>query len=161
MNTLTTEKLFIYPPGVLITEKPVLVESSGHINFKNDSKIPLPSLVEAKSNGTEIKIKGLFFVASDFDLREVYINQLFSISNYGCCKLQFFIYCDQETSLEIKSKVNLEKYKAYTFEFKTSNAEAFPEGIKLQNIKVVQTFIWDIDPETSRGTETTVKTSNN
>lgn len=161
MNTQTTDESTIYPPGVLITEKPVLVEPSGHINFKNDFKTPLPSLVEAKSYESKIKIKVLFFVASDFNLNEVYINQLFSISNFGYCKLQFFIYCDKDTCENIKKEAKEEVYKAYSFEFETSNTEDFPEGIKLQDIKIVQTFIWDIDPETSRGTETTVKTSNN
>lgn len=153
----------IYPPGTCLPDISIKTPlSSGEITFDNKFNQPLPSLVEAEFNGSAITVKTLIFVESQIPLEAVKIKQLFSISNFGNCKLQFFIYCSEEVikKLNDDKESNKGRYKAYKIDFSTEDTKNFPKGISLENIKVVQTFVWNIDPETSRGTETVVKTSN-
>ncbi|WP_237276072.1 hypothetical protein [Tenacibaculum ovolyticum] len=167
MNTITnSEKLIIQPPGEKIRTigKENIIES-GNIYFENNFNKPIPTLVEATYHeitennlNPRIHIKGLFFVESEVPLESALVNQLFSISNFGQPKLQFFIYSSIDEAKSLKKSSG--KYKAYTIDFYTDNITNFPKGINLKDIKIAQTFSWNIDPETSRGTETIVKTSN-
>ncbi|CAL2106399.1 conserved hypothetical protein [Tenacibaculum sp. 190524A02b] len=167
--TNISEKEIIFPPGELLINdgrEYIKVFPSGNINYHSNFTQPLPSLVEAvyepidDENGV-IKVSVLFFVDSEDDLNTIKVNQLFCISSLGECKLQFFIYCDEAQLKSLTKSSN--KYRAYTVNFKTSNTNNFPEGtpkpVSLKDIKVVETFIWNIDPETSRGTETSVQTT--
>lgn len=150
----------IYPPGnVLNTD--INIKLSGNIVFETTSYKPLPSLVEAKWNDKEsaLDIKALIFINSSKPLSNLNVSQLFSISNFGNCKLQFFIYCPEEDLIELNKNETPNEYQAYTVEFSTNDTTSFPEGITLQDIQVVQTFLWNIDPGTSRGTETSVQTT--
>jgi len=163
-NNLSTIKNLIYPPGTNLPQNCIKkIKPAGRITFENNFNQPLPSLVEAtfnkKNNIDCINIKALILVNSTFKLTSVNINQLFSISNFGNSKLQFFIYASEETAKELAKKREDCNYEAYTIEFSTHLETHFPEGISLKDIKVVQTFVWDIDPKTSRGTETTVQTT--
>ncbi|CAL2092198.1 conserved hypothetical protein [Tenacibaculum sp. 190524A05c] len=167
METAIDEKI-IFPPGITLShnEQPILipVSKSGHFTFENNYADPLPSLIEAKFNNDHIHVKMLFFVDSNFQLEghNLVVNQLFSISNYGHPKLQFFLHTnDENICSELKNNPTTDgKYFAYTVKFKTDCTDGFPANINLEHIKIVQSFVWDIDPKTSRGTETTVQTTN-
>ena len=163
-TNLSAVDSIIYPPGDSLPENFVKeIKHAGKITFDNNFNQPLPSLVEAifkKTNNTNcILVKALIFVNSTFTLTSVNVNQLFSISNFGNCKLQFFIYTSKKDAEELAKKRNDANYEAYTIEFYTNLETHLPKGISLQDIKVVQTFLWNIDPKTSRGTETTVQTT--
>lgn len=164
MNTsVNSPELIILPPGNEIAPpNEAQIEVSGNIYFENRFNQPLPSLVEASFNEpkTEITVKVLFFVNSEEKLTSVAVRQLFSISNFGNCKLQFFLSCtDKEQAESLKLSSSGPNYKSYTVKFTTESTEGFPKHISLSDIEIVQTFIWDIDPKTSRGTETTVQTT--
>ncbi|MGG8495793.1 hypothetical protein ACQY1Q_05215 [Tenacibaculum sp. TC6] len=162
MTNPNSTELIIIPPGELILTSPwVKITPAGEVHFENSFNRPLPSLVEAKWNSEKncIDIRTLIFVDSGAPLSSVKVNQLFSVSNFGYSKLQLFIYCSKEEIEKLTKYGTKNKYKAYTLEFSTNNSTNFPEGIRLNDIKIVQTFLWNIDPETSRGTETTVQTT--
>lgn len=161
---LSTGNSIIYPPGICLPKECIKrINPAGKITFENNFNQPLPSLVEAtfnkKDNINSINVKALILINSTFKLNSVNVNQLFSISNFGNCKLQFFIYTSKETAKELAKKREYCNYEAYTIEFSTNLETPLPEGISLKDIKTVQTFVWDIDPKTSRGTETTVQTT--
>ncbi|MEE4000541.1 hypothetical protein V1T75_09325 [Tenacibaculum sp. FZY0031] len=161
-HNLNSPELIIYPPGEVILEiKEENIVPAGNIIFENNFNQPLPSVVEATFNATKtsISIKVLFFIDSKAKLTCINVNQLFSISNFGHPKLQLFLSCNEEQARILSDKATPNKYKAYTVEFSTNNTENFPERISLSDIKIIQTFIWNIDPKTSRGTETTVQTT--
>jgi hypothetical protein len=165
---ITTDQDLIFPPGITLSynEQPIKipVTKSGHFVFENNFKDPLPSLLEAKLKDGYIEVKMLFFVDSNYKLTEhhLVVNQLFSISNYGKPKLQFFLHTnDENVCTELKKNATDDgTYYAYTVNFKTDATEGIPANIGLEDIKIVQSFVWDIDPKTSRGTETTVQTTN-
>ncbi|WP_299104210.1 hypothetical protein [uncultured Tenacibaculum sp.] len=166
MNTsVNSPELIIFPPGKKIAtlkkSESEIIES-GHIQFENRFNQPLPTLVEAFFNKSKsaITVKVLFFVNSKEDLTSVTVRQLFSISNFGNYKLQFFLSCkDEKQAVTLSDHSSGFHYKSYTAEFTTNSTKDFPEHISLSDIEIVQTFIWDIDPKTSRGTETTVQTT--
>ncbi|WP_299125803.1 hypothetical protein [uncultured Tenacibaculum sp.] len=158
MTTNTTPSI-IFPPGKVISSE-VTIKTSGSIYFENKSKQPLPSIVESTRNlNGSINVKALIFVNSSTPLSAsaIKISQLFSVSNFGNYKLQFFIHSTVEGMLDINKQKTSNEYQAYTIEFTTNEETNFPEGLTLYDIKVVQTFVWDIDPRTSRGTETAVQ----
>lgn len=151
----------ILPPGKKISSE-IKITPSGNIFYKGLSKQqqPLPTLVNATRNQDgSINIKTLIFLNSTISLTPhmVNVSQLFCISDYGDCKLQFFIHSTKDDMNRIKEDKTEYNYLAYTIEFTTNEETNFPEGIYLSDIKKVQTFLWDIDPTTSRGTETAVQ----
>ncbi|WP_299161852.1 hypothetical protein [uncultured Tenacibaculum sp.] len=161
MTQYSTTENIIYPPGKLISSV-IKVKPSGNIFYEGLSKqqYPLPTLVEAKRNQDgSINVKTLIFLNSTISLTSSMVNvsQLFSISDFGDCKLQFFIHSTKDDIALIKEDKTEYNYLAYVIEFTTNDKTNFPKGISLENIKTVQTFLWDIDPKTSRGTETTVQ----
>ncbi|CAM1340273.1 hypothetical protein [Tenacibaculum amylolyticum] len=173
LSTTPTDPCYegiIFPPGNTLlaangNPMEVPIQKTGGFTFKNQYKKPLPSLLEVEYNedNDSIKVCILFFVNSSFPLEEhhLVVNQLFTISNYGHYKLQFFLHTNSEGVCKaIKGESTDGEYIAYTTEFTTTSTVGFPDNIELRCIKVAQSFIWDIDPETSRGTETVVKGSN-
>lgn len=164
----TTDKNLIFPPGITLShnEQPIEipVTKSGQFTFENNFEDPLPSLVEAKFKDGFIEVKMLFFVDSNYILtgHHLVVNQLFSISNYGKPKLQFFLHTnDEKVCYELQNHATKDgTYHAYTVNFRTNTTTGIPDNINLEDIKIVQSFVWDIDPKTSRGTETTVQTTN-
>ena len=82
----------------------------------------------------------------DFD---IYQNWYIDIN--GKRQLQFFIAYDILDDPE-------KQFDVYEASFK---AKPYPYGTNtFAGLLTVQTFLWDIDPETSRGTETIVRDSN-
>ncbi len=178
----------IFPPGETIMNGDKKLEItptiSGYINFpvtKNpDGKILLPTLVEAEfpdPSKTSINVKVLFFVASKAEIikkslsdtksdiiDKIMVKQLFCVNSYGLYTLQLYFYCNEITTLKIYDSQNNHKdpenFQAYSVEFSIDNTINLPENINIEDIRIIQSFIWDIDPKTSRGTETVVKGSN-
>ncbi|WP_420551187.1 hypothetical protein [Tenacibaculum aiptasiae] len=158
MTSITTPSI-VFPPGKVISSE-VTIKTSGNIYFENKSEQPLPSLVDStKNHDGSINVKALIFVNSSTPLSAsaIKISQLFSVNNFGNYMLQFFIHSTVEDMLDINKQKTTNEYQAYTIEFTTNEVVTFPEGLTLNDIKVIQTFVWNIDPTTSRGTETTVQ----
>jgi hypothetical protein len=165
------------PPGTLLETTTVVVAEIGSINFGKTFKQPLPTLNQAIMTVNGLKITAVVLVRttlSAIDLKPK-INQQFTIGTYGENQLQFFIYCDEEQLKAIIDSNDDEAvdntYRVFKVEFTTTDETGFPTmpkeiknkdiftgiDVKLEHIKQVQTFLWNIDPETSRGTVTTVQ----
>ncbi|MFD1601721.1 hypothetical protein ACFSJW_16880 [Flavobacterium artemisiae] len=148
----------IYPPGECM--KP---ESTSRITKKtplsfpeNTSKIPFSPIVQATlmKDGT-FQVRAVFLVARKPNQKEVDLDfdiyQNWYVDLEGERQLQFFIAYDILDDPE-------QEFDVYETSFK---AKPYPYGEKtFANIKTIQTYLWDIDPVTSRGTETTVQTQN-
>ena len=118
-------------------------------------------MVEAHLSETKesISVKSIVFINSDAKDIKVKISQLFCISNYGKPMLQFFIHSNKKTIRDVKKNGTANKYKAFQLEFTTDSKASIPRVIFISDIQIVQTFLWDIDPKTSRGTVTTVQSA--
>nr|WP_315172162.1 hypothetical protein [uncultured Flavobacterium sp.] len=170
------------PPGTLLKEITVVVSEIGSINFGETFKQPLPTLNQAIMTGNGLEITAVVLVRTTLraiDLKPK-INQQFTIGSYGENQLQFFIYCDEEQLTAIIDSNKIadggtvdNTYQVFKVEFTTTDETGFPTGpeeiedediftgidVKLKDIKQVQTFLWNIDPVTSRGTVTTVQSA--
>lgn len=167
------------PPGTPLYTT-VVVTEIGSINFGKTFKQPLPTLNQAIMTGNGLEITAIVLVRTTLSVIDLKpkINQQFTIGTYGENQLQFFIYCDEK---QLKAIIDSNKiadgetvdntYRVFKVEFTTTDETGFPTGpigienkdiftgidVKLEHIKQVQTFLWNIDPETSRGTVTTVQ----
>ena len=163
MTTLTkSECNIIFPPGNLVPTTPE-ARHVGTIVLSETPNLPLvPHVKVTKIDNETLEIKSIVFVNTTLDRTpDFLVNQLFSINSLGQCQLQFFIHCSEEQILEIMDDQNHDDihYQAFSVVFRTSSTEGFPDKIKMSDIKFAQTFLWNIDPETSRGTETVVQTT--
>jgi hypothetical protein len=167
------------PPGTPLENITVVVSEIGSVNFGKTFKQPLPTLNQAIMTGNGLEITAIVLIRttlSAIDLKPE-INQQFTIGTYGENQLQFFIYCNEK---QLKAIIDSNKitdgetvdntYRVFKVEFTTTDETGFPTmpeeiknkdiftgiDVKLKDIKQVQTFLWNIDPETSRGTVTTV-----
>ena len=146
-----TEK--IYPPGELL---PVKLDSNsvGKIKFpERTNRMLLSPLVEAYfTKEKELLVRAVVFIAKkedeDLDFR-IYQNCYIDLE--GNPQLQFFVAYDL---IETKNTT----FFVYEVDFTVSSIPYGPEA--LSKIKKIETFLWDIDPVTSRGTVTTVQDSN-
>jgi hypothetical protein len=171
--TSTTKKVIINPPGTQLNTK-VVVTSIGSLKIGTTYKTPLPTLNQAISSDdkSSIVVTAIVLVNTKLTALTFKINQLFTISDYGKYQLQFFIYCDEDQLTSISENLYTDNtYNSFKVEFTTSDTTGFPIGptevtdperyvtgkSKIKDIEVVQTFLWDIDPKTSRGTVTTVQ----
>ena len=166
------------PPGTPL-ETTVVVSEIGSINFGKTFEQPLPTLNQAIMTVDGLKITAVVLVRttlSAIDLKPK-INQQFTIGTYGENQLQFFIYCDEEqlkAIIDSNDEAAVDNtYRVFEVEFTTTDQTGFPTmpeeiknkdiftgiDVKLEHIKQVQTFLWNIDPKTSRGTVTTVQTT--
>lgn len=146
----------IYPPGKCIETENKCKLTIKPISFpENTSKIPFAPIVQAtlKKDGT-FQIRAVFLVACKSigqkgeDELKFDIFQNWYVDLDGQRQLQFFIAYDIDDNIE-------KNFDVYEASFK---AKKDPYGENaFANIKTIQTFLWDIDPETSRGTETTVQ----
>jgi hypothetical protein len=142
----------IYPPGTLLPVK-LNPEAVGKIKFpERTDRLLLSPLVEAYYNKEkkELLVRAVVFVARkeaknlDFG---IYQNCYIDIESKP--QLQFFISFDLVETKETD-------FFIYEVEFIVSS---IPYGVDaLSKIEKIQTFLWDIDPVASRGTETPVRT---
>ena len=80
----------------------------------------------------------------------------FSYSSGGDYQLNFYITFDEAS--KVTSEVN--SYTSFPFEISLSEntvKSANGTSVPLKSIKSIQAFLIDVDPETTRGTETTVQ----
>ncbi len=151
IHTQTVSKISI-PPGVHVKEKKF--SKNGIITFADKRPfIPLPPLVEVYlSHKQHIKVSTVFFIDAaikGLNADSFAIYQEFSISDSGTPQLQFFISYDA-VATEAKD------FQAYQISFKAVD-ENLPPDVSFADIKTIQTFIWDTDPVSSRGTVTNVQ----
>ena len=147
MSTETKCKLET-PPGIIVIRNLSVNAVAAAIEFaKPRPTTPLPPLVQASFDGTDLSISAIVFINSNIPSPiEFSVYQDYCISNDGNPQLQFFISSNYtcETS---------RSFLPYTINF---NA-LVPTKVPLSSISSIETFSWDSDPELSRGTETTVQ----
>lgn len=161
-TTLVSPDQKIYPPGECMKPESInRITKKLPVSFpENNSKIPFSPIVQATlmKDGT-FQVRAVFLVArkpkkhkEDEDHKEdeldfdIYQNWYIDLD--GQRQLQFFIAYDILDDPE-------PDFDVYETSFK---AQPYPYGEKtFASLTTIQTFLWDIDPETSRGTETTVQ----
>jgi hypothetical protein len=170
--TIPTKKDIINPPGTQLNTE-ITVTPIGYLDLGATFEQPLPTLPQAirNDNNSSITVSVIVLVNTTLELLTFKINQLFTISNNGERQLQFFIYCDEEQLISIGENLSTNNtYKSFKVNFTTNNTTGFPIGpekvvyperyisskIEIKDINLVETFLWDIDPKTSRGTVTSV-----
>ena len=147
-NNAGTQTLISTPPGEQVKE--LVFSESGKISFTNKRpNKPLQPLVEVYLDASNnIQVSTVFFIdaaITGLDANSFTIYQDYCVSDFGSPRLQFFISYDaQETDAT--------DFQAYQISF-----QALPSIFSNEDITTVQTFLWDIDPITSRGTETGVQ----
>ena len=141
----------IYPPGILL---PVQLDPNpvGKIKFpERTDRLLLSPLVEAYYNKErkELLVRAVVFVArkeeKNLDFR-IYQNCYIDLESNP--QLQFFIAYDLVETKETD-------FFIYEVSFIVDNLPYGDDA--LSKIKKIQTFLWDIDPVASRGTETNVQ----
>jgi hypothetical protein len=144
----------IYPPGKCIKKATRSKLTQKPISFpENNSKIPFSPIVQATFTDSEtLQVRAVFLVSTNTPLNadklafDIYQNWYVNLD--GKRQLQFFITYDIDDAISTD-------FDVYEISFK---AEKEPYGEDaFKSVETIQTFLWDIDPETSRGTETTVQ----
>lgn len=145
----------VAPPGKDITRTIETTASSiGNVTFEETKSVEILSpYVEAyySANANTLTVNAIVYVDSaalnDNGTLKYSIFQNTYIDLAGHAQLQFFIVYDMPEEL-------LGNLSIYEIIFQADHT-IFIGG--LSNVESIQTFLWDIDPETSRGTETTVQ----
>lgn len=152
-TTLNSCPETVVPPGTEITPEEK-ANSIGNVTFQQTKSVEILSpYVEAYYSAKEntLSVNAVVYVDSDTikenGIFEYSIIQNTYIDLEGLAQLQFFIVYDMPEELSGDLSI-------YEIIFE-ADKDIFIGG--LSNIKTIQTFLWDIDPETSRGTETTVQ----
>ncbi|AUP80206.1 hypothetical protein [Flavivirga eckloniae] len=151
MSIASSKDVLQIPPGNLVKINSVIL--SGEISFLHKStKTPFPPLVESfQTKNNRIQIDAIIFIDASFPTPKFNVYQLYCISNSGDPKLQFFIDYDLK-------ETEANDFNAYQITFEATNI-GVPAGIKLSDVKTIEAYSWNIDPVTSRGTETTVQSN--
>lgn len=153
-------------PGGICISNFTCTDLSSEISFdfQRDSMNPLQPLtatqVDSKGN---LDVSSIVFIDHLLTITKenTHIKQYLSYNNDGVPFLNFYIIYDAKP---IKNK----KFKAYQFNFTADFKQNgyTPNPIRpnpnvptLNDINFINTFLVDLDPELSRGTETTVKHS--
>jgi hypothetical protein len=151
----STPKKNVYPPGTVIPILDFSVVSSSISLSNNKSYDLLQPLVAASLDATgNIQVSTVVFVDASLSLvnTDFIVNQLYDISDLGFPRIQFFISYE-------KPETKPTEFKAYEISFSPLLASLIPAVVIGSQIKTVQVFIWNVDPKTSRGTETVVQHS--
>lgn len=144
----------ILPPGTCIV--PLTdIDPVGNVSFSDRKSLEILSpYVEAFYNAKDnvlimnaVVYVDVTTIKNGIFSYKVYQNSYIDIE--GHAQLQFFISYNQPEKLS-------ENFSIYEIVF-NADPKLFPGG--LSKIDSIQTFLWDSDPETSRGTETTVQRS--
>lgn len=149
MSTITPS----VPPGTIIASDLFKNLPIGQINFADKSSTtPLSPLVEATYFEVEntLNVSAVLFLDSSIQSPAFTVYQYYGIDVDGQPIVQFFIAYDyKETQAQV--------FNAFQLNFQVN--PALLPSLNLSDIKTVQTFLWDTDPVTSRGTVTTVQKS--
>ncbi|OEJ99241.1 hypothetical protein A8C32_08720 [Flavivirga aquatica] len=135
------------PPGRPINSKNVTVtplDSQISFSYNSTTIKPLQPLVQVSfSPDRKLQISAVVFIASSIERAEISsVNQESVISDAGETQLDFFIIYDAP-------EVSYQTFNAYRVDFVIENP---PE-----DLAQIETYLWDEDPVTSRGTVTTVR----
>ena len=140
----TNDKLL--PPGKPLSKNNIVItklDASISFSFDSTSVIPLSPVVQTSFNGDALQVSAVVFIPSAIE------NPNFNVINKkritlfsGEDQLNFYITYDDE---EISSQT----FNAYRVDFTVKNPP--------RNLVQIQTFLWDEDPVTSRGTRTATK----
>jgi len=158
MSLVKSQCNIVLPPGDShreITE----IHQSGDITIPHsfNETPPLVPHVRVTKKDNNIAVEAIIFIDSTISNPKLIVSQLLSVSIAGEYQLQFFIHCSEDEIERLRENRSRISYKAFTVKFDTKNTTInFPEGVTLAHVKTTQTFLWNIDPETSRGTETSV-----
>lgn len=137
----------VLPPGKAIKEKNFEVtnlDTTVGFAFNSTSITPLSPIVQTSFNDEgALQVSAIVFIASSIDNPNLdYVSKkeidLFS----GQEQLNFYITYDAE-------EVSAQEFNAYRMDITVNNPP--------RNLAQIQTFLWDEDPKTSRGTLTTVE----
>jgi hypothetical protein len=146
----------INPPGKDITPKDKdAVHSIGTVTFKKTKSAEVLSpYVEAyyDSHSNALLIQAVVYVDSPLVENEILhyrVIQNTYIDIEGSPQLQFFIVYNMPEELSAD---------LFIYEIVFNADSSFIGGFS--NLEKIQTFLWDSDPETSRGTETPVRSIN-
>ena len=143
----------IIPPGIDITPKDKdAVHSIGTVTFKKTKSAEVLSpYVEAyyDSHSNALLIQAVVYVDSPLvEKEELHFSVIQNtyIDIEGSPQLQFFIVYNMPEELSAD---------LFIYEIVFNADSSFIGGFS--NLEKIQTFLWDSDPETSRGTETPVR----
>lgn len=141
--------VIVPPPGVEIPQEYIKTNYIGEIKFPlRKSKALFSPVVEAFLVDDIITVNAVVYVdskvkkATDFSV----IQNLY-VDIEGDPQLQFFICYDLDEQEDTKN------FWVYQVTFQVQSIKPF----EISKIETIQTFLWDIDPETSRGTVTVVQ----
>jgi hypothetical protein len=145
------------PPGVPNTSTKQQINTCKTI-FPSEQlyNIALPPINRVSYNADSGSLHVNTFFLVDAALIEEHANdilftvyQLYCISDVGEPQLQFYV-----TANYTNGKTN--EYYSVQVDFYVTNDSLTGSGVLVQDITSVQTFLWNVDPRTSRGTVTTV-----
>jgi hypothetical protein len=154
-NNSSAPKVNVYPPGTVIPILDFSAVGSSISLANNNSFNLLQPLVAASLDATgNILVSTVVFVDASLSLVETdfVVKQLYDISDLGVPRIQFFISYE-------KPETKPTEFKAYEISFAPILASLIPAVVLGSQIKTVQAFLWNVDPETSRGTETVVQSA--
>lgn len=133
------------PPGQPIQSKVSITPLNSEITFAYNSTSlkPLTPLVQASFNPEgDLQVSAVVFIASSEVPSLSGVNQESVISDSGETQLDFFIIYDAPEK-------SYQTFSAYRVDFVIENPPA--------DLVQIETFLWDEDPVTSRGTVTPVE----
>lgn len=134
------------PPGVPIDQTLVNItnlNSQIEFDYNSSSIKPLPPLVQVSFSAEgNLQVSAVVFVASSETPNLSAVNQESVISDSGETQLDFFIIYDAPEQ-------SYQTFNAYRVDFVVENPPS--------DLVQIETFLWDSDPVTSRGTVTGVQ----
>ncbi len=141
----TTTLSVTTPPGEPINQSLIKItnlNSQIEFDFNSTSLKPLTPLVQASfSPEGNLQVSAVVFVASSEKPNLSAVNQESVISDSGETQLDFFIIYDAPEQ-------SYQTFNAYRVDFIVENPPS--------DLAQIETFLWDSDPVTSRGTVTDV-----
>jgi hypothetical protein len=140
------------PFGVFIGEPISTVDQGTYrtsTRMDEDFMFPPFNVTAILSDDSEtLAIVALVNVAQPFTEQPFLIYQNCCLDNAGEVRLQFYIcYTDLPVSTA--------DFECFTLDFNASGTN-LPKDVVLDDVKTIETFLWNRDPKTSRGTVTTV-----
>lgn len=154
-------QMFIPGKRIGITNRFVNV-NSGKKDLISDLRLPIDSFVDLVApighvifRDGKLKVYAVCFINKEYELtyNEFTFYYDFSLNNSGEHQLNIFITFNEE-----ERKTTDYKYYSFEFDFEKGAVHcANGSEVPMEKIKTVQFFLINTDPETSRGTETTVQ----
>ncbi|KLT70982.1 MULTISPECIES: hypothetical protein [unclassified Flavobacterium] len=142
----------INPPGIEIIDDKTYT-SVGSVSFpKRKTEGILAPYVEAYYNADKniLTARAVVYVDVNVSQNETFTCSIFQncyVDMNGKSQLQFFIAYDMPEKIS-------KDFTIYEIDFHAKQ-DIFPGN--LSDVETIQTFLWDIDPISSRGTETIVR----